>query len=256
MARLEGLPAALLEAHCPVEVPAWLDHRSAWTMHLPFAGWLVATARPRRIVELGVHVGVSYCAFAEAVRREALVCTCLGVDTFAGDDHAGQYDGGVLAGLQAHHDPRYGDFSRLFVGTFDAAVANEPEGGVDLLHIDGLHTYEAVRADYESWLSRMSARGVVLFHDTAVRDRGFGVWQLWAELSAARPHFHFEHGSGLGVLAVGEAVPEGLRPLFDATPEEAIRLREMFHALGARLQDLTPRPPPKRKRRGIWPFRG
>ncbi|WP_237215523.1 class I SAM-dependent methyltransferase [Falsiroseomonas oryziterrae] len=225
------VPAALGAAPLPPAPPALLDARSAWITHLPFGACLVAALRPRLVVELGVHVGVSYCNFVEAMAREGIAGRCLGVDTFVGDSHTEAYDGSVLAALRAHHDPRYGHFSTLRQATFDAAAEEIAPGSVDLLHIDGLHTYEAVRHDYETWAPKLSERGVVLFHDTEVRRRDFGVWRYWPEVSAGRAHFAFLHGFGLGVLAPGE-VPAALRPLFDATGEAAEEIRALFQRLG------------------------
>lgn len=247
--------AAMLATRLPVETPAWLDARSAWTTHLPFACWLIAAQRPRSVVELGVHVGVSYCTFAEEMTRQGIEGWCLGVDTFAGDAHAGHYDGSVLDRLRAHHDPRYAAFSRLMPATFDEAAATVPDGSVDLLHIDGLHTYEAVRHDFETWAPKLSERGIVLFHDTEERGGDFGVWRFWAEVTAGRQHFGFLHGHGLGVLAVGPAQPDAIRPLFDAHAADADTIRAIFAGLGERCRAVTPQRPKAKRRGWRWPWR-
>ena len=45
--------------------------------------------------------------------------------------------------------------------------ANHALASVDLLFIDGLHSLEQVRFDYEAFRSRLSPDAVVLFHDSA-----------------------------------------------------------------------------------------
>ena len=207
---------------------------SAWITHVPFAHWLVAAHRPRSIVELGTHSGVSFSAFCEAVQRAGLDCRCLAVDTWAGDEHAGLYDDSVFESLQAFHAARYAGFAQLLRRSFDDALPTVPDGSIDLLHIDGLHTYEAVRHDLESWRPKLSPRAVVLLHDTNVRDRGFGVWRLFREQREHHPGFEFLHGNGLGLLAIGPEPGPAIQTLTTLPPPEAATLRDRMAFLGER----------------------
>jgi O-antigen biosynthesis protein len=205
---------------------------SAWHEHVPFAMFLVDALKPRVFVELGTYYGRSYCGFCQAVKSLYLGTRCFAVDTWHGDAHSSEYGPEVLSDLRKHHDSLYEGFSTLIQATFDIAVTQFLDGSIDLLHIDGFHSYEAVSHDFETWLPKLSERGVVLFHDTNVREQDFGVWKFWNEVRGRYPSFEFIHGHGLGVLAVGEIQSEPLRALLESSEEEAARIRTFFYQLG------------------------
>ena len=146
----------------------------------------------------------------------------------------------VYEEFRCFHDARYQGFSTLLRCTFDDALGTIADNSIDLLHIDGLHTYAAVSHDFRSWLPKLSERAVVLFHDTNERRDGFGVWRLWEELIRQYPGFDFLHGHGLGVLAVGEHPPGAVAALCGlSNPVERASVRSRFAALGERLATET-----------------
>jgi hypothetical protein len=170
---------------------------SAWIGHLPFGMYLIDVLRPKAIAEVETHHGISYCAFCQAVKE------C-------------------------------GGFSRLIKNNLDEALDHFEDRTFDLLHIDGLHTYEAVKQDFEKWLPKLTDRGVVLLHD--INEREFGIWKFWEEVKPGFPHFEFVHSHGLGVLAVGKDYPDELNDLFQCSADEATKIRSFFASLGAQLE--------------------
>ena len=176
---------------------------SGWIEHAPFAMWFVAKLQPSVLVELGTHNGYSYFCFAQSASRNDLATEMFAIDTWQGDEHAGFYGDDVFENVNKINQTNYASTSKLLRSTFDDGLSHFDDKSIDLLHIDGLHTYEAVKNDFESWLPKLSNKGIVLFHDISVLDRGFGVYKLWEELVEQYPNFEFSHGNGLGVLKVG-----------------------------------------------------
>jgi hypothetical protein len=206
---------------------------SAWLEHAPFAFWLVDAIRPDSIVELGTHNGFSYFVFCEAIRRLGLPTRAFALDTWDGDDQAGFYGEDVFESVAAVNAAEYSSFSTLLRGYFDDGLDSIAHGSVDLLHIDGRHGYDDVRHDFEAWLPKLTDRGVVVFHDIAEHQEGFGVWQFWEEISEQYPSFDFVHNHGLGILVVGRLVPAGLRPLVDVSADHREDIRGAYESLGA-----------------------
>jgi O-antigen biosynthesis protein len=206
---------------------------SAWYGHVPFAHWIVSAVEPKTLVELGTLLGVSYSAFCEATVRAGLDTRCYAVDTWQGDDHQGYYGEEVYSNLRRFNDERYGAFSELLRCSFDEALPYFSDASIDLLHIDGFHTYDAVRRDFESWQPKLSESAVVLLHDTNVRERSFGVWRLWGELRGQYPSFEFLHGHGLGVLAVGRSMSPQVAALCSLSDSSRVNaVRQRFSRLG------------------------
>jgi GT2 family glycosyltransferase len=214
-------------------VPQYLE-ASAWADHAPFAFWLMERCRPRTLVELGTHGGYSYFAFCQAVKTGNLPTQCYAVDTWRGDEHTGFYDEAFFQRVSDYNEANYAAFSRLVRTTFDEAVKHFSDGSIDLLHIDGLHFYEDVKHDFETWRPKLSKRAIVLFHDTNVRERNFGAFQLWEELRNDYPSFEFLHGHGLGVLGFGPNLPSDMLEFFQAgnSSEYSAEIRQAYDRLG------------------------
>ncbi len=204
---------------------------SAWSGHLPFAYDLVAALRPSVLVELGTHYGESYFGFCQAVDENRVDCRCYAVDTWKGDPHAGFYGDNVFQDVREYNRAHYAAFSTLLRCTFDQANPQFSDASIDLLHIDGLHTYAAVKRDFELWLPRVRPGGIVLLHDINVRHGDFEVWRLWEELRDEYEHFEFHHSWGLGVLRVPDSAPPPpglLSILFLGSEEDRHAVREHY----------------------------
>ncbi|MEX2606378.1 MAG: class I SAM-dependent methyltransferase [Kiritimatiellia bacterium] len=217
-----------------------LDLPSAWTGHIPFAHWLGTTLQPGQFVELGTHYGHSYFNFCEAIKTGRAPGRCFAVDTWEGDEHAGRFRENLYEEVKDFNQTHYAGFSTLLRMTFDEALEQIADGSVDLLHIDGYHTYEAVKHDFESWRPKLQAHAVVLFHDTRVRQHNFGVWKLWEEVCAEYDlTFEFTHYSGLGVLQLEPQANSALSDFWREVKQSPEWLRDYFNFLGNRVAERS-----------------
>jgi|GEM_PF-906031 len=177
------------------------DVSSPWSGHRFFAYDLVRNLKPRRVVELGTYLGTSFFSFAQAAKDGNLATEVNAVDNWLGDIHGGFYDESVFQQVQQEKDKNFSNIKiHLLRKSFDDAVSDFENKSIDLLHIDGLHTYDAVKYDFETWFSKVSDDGIILFHDINEKGNEFGVYKFWSELTRQYVTFEFYHGHGLGVL--------------------------------------------------------
>ena len=192
--------------------PDLLQSPREWMGHLPFAAWIAQDALPKIFVDFGSHYGYSYFSFCQLVVEADLSTKCYAVDTWCGDEHAGQHNGDI----------------------FNDAVVNFSDKSIELLHIDGLHTYEVVRYVFETWLPKLAPGAVVKLRDANVRERGYGVYKFWEELKARYPNnLEFVHSHSLEVLQPNNAPDGKLLDWQQANSPGKQRLINYYAALGS-----------------------
>jgi predicted O-methyltransferase YrrM len=156
---------------------------------------LMRSQPPGTVVEIGSYLGRSTVFFALALREVNPQGRVVAIDPHTGDRQQ-------LEALSADRLPTFELFRQhcRAAGVEDlveARVATSVEaaadwsGPVDLLYVDGWHSYDAVVADGEAWLPHLSSQGVVVFDDYMTYDEvregvhdlaARGLFQLWGSI--------------------------------------------------------------------------
>lgn len=137
---------------------------------------LLVDLKPNVIVEIGVHAGGTMYAWSQVASDP------YGVDTTPSSPEL-IYT--VTGGPRDEHG------ATIIIGNSHdsetlAALREELNGRpVDVLFIDGDHSYEGVRQDYEMYRSLVRPGGLIAFHDIVTVDPSCGVPRLWAEIGTA-----------------------------------------------------------------------
>lgn len=172
---------------------------STWSGHIEFADWLMRYKRPLVTVELGVDYGCSTFSFALSEIGEVYA-----IDWFKGDQHTGYRDTSFI--FMDHLKTLQYSNVNVMAMAFDDAF-NDWTLPIDILHIDGLHTYDAVRNDYNKWTKHLKYDGVVLMHDTCID--WFGVKDFFGEIQ--EPKLNFINSCGLGVISKDTTLLQQIR---------------------------------------------
>jgi hypothetical protein len=192
--------------------------------------------RPKKIVELGSMWGYSFFCFCQAGELLDEKPHCYAIDLWEGDINTGKYNNEVLESVKRHSSCFDKNRTHIMQKSFEVAVKDFDDASIDILFIDGLHTYDAVKNDFETWKSKVSDRGIILFHDICVEKENFGVKRFWSEIKTQYPSFEFHHDHGLGVLLYGSNVDENLIKISKQSPNDHDTMRFVYTQLGSRCQ--------------------
>ena len=179
---------------------------SPWSGHRLFAYDYICSMKPDRIVELGSYYGCSAFSFLQALKDNNMQSAFWAVDTWEGDSFTeNDYTENIY---QAYREIQNKCFEKqnahMLRMTFDEAYEKFEDHTIDLLHIDGSHTYEDVKHDFLKWKDRVRQDGVIFFHDVGEDDlygKKMGSHIFWEELKKEYPNtLEFPFSFGLGIL--------------------------------------------------------
>lgn len=121
------------------------------------------------IVEIGGEFGMSSSLFCKGAREGVRIST---VDLFPGElliHHRANLAEAGLSGrseqIRGHSADVLEEMGYILPSEFSGV---ETDGAIDLLFIDGDHSYEGVLADLKNWTPFVRMGGVVVLHDVAV----------------------------------------------------------------------------------------
>jgi predicted O-methyltransferase YrrM len=159
---------------------------------------------PRTVVEIGTSMGGTLYLWTRVARPDAVIVSI--------DLPGGRFGGGY----SPLRTPIYRRFARdrqkLHLMRADSHENSTLEhvkwllggGPIDFLFIDGDHTYEGVKSDWEMYAPLVRPGGLVAFHDVAGDYETTQVKKFWDEIKADHRHreymVHPRGQYGIGVL--------------------------------------------------------
>lgn len=170
---------------------------------------IVEELKPKTLLEIGTNKGGTLCVLARLATPDATVISL--------DLPGGEFGGGY----RGYHVPLFKSFThakqKLHLLRGDShseemkAAVTEALGTqkLDLFFIDGDHTYQGVKKDFENYSGLVRSGGVIAFHDIAEHPPEIGceVSRLWSEVKLDYRHEEIiearsQGWAGIGILYV------------------------------------------------------
>ena len=164
----------------------------------------VKRLNPQTVLEIGTHRGGTLYLWARLARPDAILVSI--------DLPGGKFGGGYSPFrtpiyrrfAQAHqklHLMRANSHAESTLEETKRLLSGHP---IDLLFIDGDHTYEGVKKDWEMYSQLVRSGGLVVFHDVAGNYEDTQVKAFWDTIKTNYPYkeymAHPEGLYGIGVL--------------------------------------------------------
>jgi cephalosporin hydroxylase len=185
--------------------------RFFWMIQIPSEiKWLLGKVdqiKPRVVVEIGTKMGGTLFLFTKVSSRNSSV---ISIDF--PDGHGGGYSKAREAFYKSftQHQQQInlikGDSHSL--NTLDQLKSVLQGQPIDFLFIDGDHSYEGVKLDYEMYSPLVRAGGLIAFHDNkpTASNSWSGVIPFWAEIKNTTKSSEFfgqeDEWGGMGIIEV------------------------------------------------------
>jgi predicted O-methyltransferase YrrM len=185
----------------------WFANMSAWQVRSEFESIvrLVQEAKPSHIMEIGTAKGATLLSWCRIASKQVI-----SVDLEHGI-HGGGYPAVKQHLYSEFTHGREGVRLDLFqensqiLATRQKVQAVLGTANLDVLFIDGDHSYEGVKKDFELWSPLVRPGGIVLFHDILPHTKvaHCEVDRLWNELKPHYRHVEFIHDPKQGWAGIG-----------------------------------------------------
>ncbi len=166
---------------------------------------LVKERKPKVVVEIGTAKGGTLCILCCVAEPTA---TVISID-LPGGVHGGGYPRWRSIIYRRFAQPKQSlHLLRLdshLTSTLDQLKAVLPAGGIDLLFLDGDHTYAGVKQDFEMYSPLVRRGGLVVFHDICVHPPEYNcqVDEYWQEVRKQYKSWEYVENPKQGMYGIG-----------------------------------------------------
>jgi predicted O-methyltransferase YrrM len=175
-------------------------------------GWvhygLIRQLRPKRVLCIGSRHGYIPGVLAQACYdnnqgRVDFIDAGFGLDDK--QNWTGEGFWRTKKGKQTFQKIGLDNFISLHVTTTKKFAKDYPDVFYDYIYIDGDHSYQGVKFDYDTYWSKLRKGGYMVFHDVCVKgtkpEGEYGVWKLWNKLEKKNNIIKITYTeSGLGII--------------------------------------------------------